>query len=149
MLVQFTVTVDGRWSGSWSQVAEVSGSATEIGEQIRQMQQRTGRMALEPALTQIAEQASPPRCCGRAMQSRGRRPITVRTTFGEIPVSWRVYRCEACGRRLSPADGEFCCGRHRLTKPLAQRICQLATLAHFPQLQLCRGSARRGVCRGL
>jgi hypothetical protein len=132
MLVQFTVTVDGREVGVESR--EVSGTAAQIEEQIRQMQRRTGRMALEPALTQIAEQTPAPCCCGRAMESRGWRGLTVRTTFGEIPVSRRVDRCAVCGRRLSPADAQFCCGRHRITKPLAQRICQLATLAHFPQL---------------
>jgi hypothetical protein len=132
MLVQFTVTVEGREVGVESR--QVSGTAAEIEEQIREMQQRTGRMALEPVLLGVAEQAPAPCCCGRGMQSRGRRGLTVRTTFGEIPVSRRVYQCQRCGRRLSPADAQFCCGRHRITKPLAQRICQLATLAHFPQL---------------
>jgi hypothetical protein len=132
MLVQFTVTVDGREVGVESR--QVSGTAAEIEEQIREMQQRTGRMALEPVLAQVADQMPAPCCCRRAMESRGWRSLTVRTTFGEIPVSRRVYRCRECGRRLSPADVQFCCGRHRITKPLAQRICQLATLAHFPQL---------------
>lgn len=132
MLVQFTVAVEGREVGVVSR--EVSGTAAEIEEQIRQMQQRTGRMALEPALTQIAERTPVPCCCRRAMESRGWRGLTVRTTFGEIPVSRRVYQCRECGRRLSPADAQFCCGRHRITRPLAQRICQLVTLAHFPQL---------------
>lgn len=132
MLVQFTVTVDGREVGVESR--QVSGTAAEIEEQIRQMQQRTGRIALEPALTLIADQTKAPCCCRRTMRNRGRRPLTVRTTFGEIPVSRRVYECQECGRRLSPADAQFCCGRHRITKPLAQRICQLVTLAHFPQL---------------
>jgi len=132
MLIQFTVTVDGREVGVESR--QVSGSAAQIEEQIRQMQQRTGRMALEPVLMQIAEQTSVPCCCRRAMESRGWRGLTVRTTFGEIPVSRRVDQCRECGRRLSPADAQFCCGRHRITRPLAQRICQLVTLAHFPQL---------------
>jgi hypothetical protein len=132
MLVQFTVAVDGREVGVESR--EVSGTAAEIEEQIGQMQQRTGRMALEPALLQMADQTPAPRCCRRAMQNRGWRVITVRSTFGEIPVRRRVYECGDCGRRLSPADAQFCCGRHRITRPLAQRACQLATLAHFPQL---------------
>jgi hypothetical protein len=132
MLIQFTVTVDGREVGIEGR--EVSGSAAEVEEQIRELQQRTGRMALEPALLQIADQTPAPRCCGRAMANRGQRVITVRTTFGEIPVSRRVYQCGPCGRRCAPADAQFCCGRHRITRPLAQRACQLATLAHFPQL---------------
>lgn len=132
MWIQFTVSVDGREVGV--ERREVFGSAAEIEEQIRQMQQRTGRMALEPVLTQIADQTPRPRCCSRAMPSRGWRVIAVRTTFGEVPVSRRVHRCDRCGRRTAPADAQFCCGRHRITRPLAQRACQLATLAHFPQL---------------
>ncbi|MDX1965528.1 MAG: hypothetical protein SFV23_00030 [Planctomycetaceae bacterium] len=57
MLIQFTVTLDGRELGSESRVA--SGSAAEVEEQIRGMQQRTGRMALEPVLTQIAGPGGP------------------------------------------------------------------------------------------
>lgn len=132
MLIQFTVVVDGRVVGS--ECREVLGTAAEVEEQIRQMQQRTGRMALEPALMQIVDQTPAPCCCRRRMQNRGRRVITVRTMFGEIPVSRRVYRCDHCGRSCTPADASFCCGRHRVSGPLAQRACQLATLAHFPQL---------------
>lgn len=132
MLIQFTVTVDGREVGSESRV--VSGSAAEVEEQIRGMHQRAGRMALEPALLWIADQTSAPRCCGRPMANCGQRVITVRTTFGEIAVSRRVYQCDQCGHRRTPADAQFCCGGHRITRPLAQRVCQLATLAHFPQL---------------
>ncbi len=129
MWIQLTVAVDGREVGSESR--EVSGSASEeIEKQIRQLQQRTGRMALEPALIEIADQTPAPHCCGPAMQSRGQRVITVRTTFGEIPVSRRVCRCD----RGVPADAQFCCGRQRITRPLAQRACQLALPAHFPQL---------------
>lgn len=132
MLFQFTVRVDGREVGEVSR--EVSGTEAEIEEELRKLEQRAGRMALEPALRQMADQTPVPWCCGCAMQNRGLRPLTVRTTFGEIPVLRRVYQCSECGRRLSPADAQFCCGRHRITKPLAQRICQLATLSHFPQL---------------
>jgi len=76
MLVQFTVTVDGREVGS--ECGEVSGSAAEMEEQIRRMGQRVGRMALEPALTQIAAETRAPRCCGRAMESRGWR-VSIRS----------------------------------------------------------------------
>ena len=44
MLVQFTVTMDGREVGLESR--QVSGTAAQIEEQIRQMRQRPGRMAL-------------------------------------------------------------------------------------------------------
>lgn len=86
MLVQFTV-MDGRGVGTASR--EVSGSAAEVEEQIRQVHQRAGRMALEPGLLQIVDQTSTPHCCQRSLQNRDRRVLPVRTTFGEIPVSRR------------------------------------------------------------
>ncbi len=132
MLVKFTVTVDGREAGI--EERELSGTAAEMEEQVRRMQQRTGRMVLEPAFQQVARQTPAPWCCGHVMKNCGWRLIGVLTTFGEMPVSRRRYRCQACGRELYPADAHFCCGRHRLTKPLAQRVCQLATVEHFTRL---------------
>lgn len=85
MLIQFAVTVDGRVVGTES--CEVWGAAAEVEEQFRQMQRRTGRMALEPALLQTIDQTPAP-CCGqRRMQNCGRRVITGRTTFGESRVA--------------------------------------------------------------
>ena len=52
MLVQFTVAVDGRVVGEVK--VELSGSAAEMEEELRRVQQRTGRMALEPVLGQLA-----------------------------------------------------------------------------------------------
>ncbi len=53
--------------------------------------------------------------------------------FGDAPVS-RRYCCTHRGHEQSPADAAWCGGRHRFTRPLAQRICQLATVEHFPPL---------------
>lgn len=106
MLIQFAVTVDGRVVGTES--CEVWGAAAEVEVQIRLMKRRTGRMALEPALLQIVDQTPAP-CCGqRRMQISGRRVITGRTTFGEIPLSRRVSRCDDCGRSCTPADAAIC-----------------------------------------
>lgn len=132
MLVQTTVRMADREAGIIE--VELSGSAAEIEEQVREVTQRTGRVVLETAFSHVAAAVAAPRCCGHAMKNCGWRTITVRSTFGDVPVSRRRYRCQTCGHEQHPADAGWCCGRHRLTRPLAQRICQLATVEHFPRL---------------
>ena len=132
MLVKVTVEVEGREVGYVSQ--EFSGTAAEIEEQVRVVLQRTGRLALEPAFQEIAEQTAAPSCCGQTMRNLGFRTIEVLTSCGMVPVSRRRYRCSHCDRELYAADANICCGHHRVTQPLAKRICQLATLEHFPRI---------------
>jgi DNA-directed RNA polymerase subunit RPC12/RpoP len=132
MLVKFTVEVDGRVVGTAER--DVSGTAAEIEEGVRELQQRTGRIVLESAFQRIADQTPAPCCCGHKMKNCGRRVIGVQAMFGEIPVERRRYRCPRCGHEAYPADARYCCGQHRLTRPLAQRICQLATVEHFTRL---------------
>jgi hypothetical protein len=83
---------------------------------------------------QEGEACPAPECCSQPAESRGRRIVTLQSTFGRIKVSRRRYRCPQCGEEIYPADAEWRCGRHRITRPLAKRICQLATTHHFPQL---------------
>lgn len=132
-MLQFTAVRDGQEVGT-VEVDDATGSAEEIEERIRVGTQRLGKVGLELALQDVADHAPPPWCCGRAMHSRGQRGLTVHSTFGEVLISRRVFRCEACGERSVPADARICCGRHRITKPLAKRCCQLATHAHFTEL---------------
>lgn len=132
MLVKFTLEVGGNEAVVVER--ELSGSAAEMEESLREMQQRSGRIVMEQVLLQAALSARPPRCCERAMTSRGRRVISVFTTYGEVPVERTRYRCQTCGHESYPADAQMCCGRHRVTKPLAKRACQLATREHFPEL---------------
>lgn len=132
MLVQISVRIDGRESGVVER--DISGTAAEIEEQVRVVQQRVGRMMLEPAFQQIADHTPAPCCCGRTMKNCGLRTIGVLTTCGEVPVLRRRYRCRECGRELHPADARLCCGRHRVSRPLAQRVCQLAAVEHFTRL---------------
>lgn len=132
MLVKFTMEVDGKEVGAVER--ELSGSAAQMEESLRETQQRTGRIVMERVLLQAALAARPPRCCGRAMKNLGHRVITVGTTYGEVPVARTRSRCRSCGYECYPADAEMCCGRHRVTKPLAKRVCQLATKEHFGQL---------------
>lgn len=132
MFVKITVLIDGREAGVAEH--EISGTAAELEEQTRVLESRVGRMILEPGLQEISRQMPTPCCCGRRMKNCGFRTIGVLTTCGEIPVSRRRYRCGSCGRESYPADAQICCGRHRLTRPLAMRVCQLATVEHFPHL---------------
>ena len=132
MLVQVTVRIGGREVGTVER--ELSGTAAEIEEEARVVLARTGRMILEPVFGRIADQTPAPYCCGRPMQNRGQRIKSVQTTCGKVPVSRRRYRCQSCGRELYPADAQICCGKHRLTQPLAKRLCQLATVEHFTQM---------------
>ncbi len=114
---------------------ELSGSAAEIEEHVRDVTQRTGRVVLETAFSHVAPTFAAPHCCGQVMKNCGWRTITVRSTLSGVPVSrWR-YRCERCDHEQHPADAGCCCGRHRMTRPLAERLCQLATVEHFPRLQ--------------
>lgn len=132
-MLRFTATRDGQEVGTVD-VDETTGSAEEIEERIRLETQRLGRIGLERALQDVADQTPPPCCCGHVMHSRGQRVLTAHSTFGGVLVSRRVYRCEACGERFTPADMRICCGHHRVTKPLAKRACQLATHAHSTEL---------------
>lgn len=128
MLVKFTRSVGGKEAGTVER--EMSGSAAQMEDLLRETQQRTGRIVLEQAAVQVRS----PRCCGRAMKNCGRRMITVTTTYGPVPVARTRYRCKVCGHECSPADARICCGRHRVTQPLAKRACQLAVKEYFPEL---------------
>jgi hypothetical protein len=132
MLVKFTIEIDGREAGTVEQ--EISGSAAAVEEHVRQMQQRTGRIVLEQSFQELCNQTAAPHCCAHRMQNRGFRPLTLHSTFGEVPVQRRLYRCRHCGQTSYPADAQMCCGHHHITRPLAQRACQLATVEHFTLL---------------
>ena len=132
MLVKVTVEVDGSEVGIVER--ELYGTAAEIEEQVKVGLQQTGRILLRSAFEEVAEQTPAPSCCGRTMKNAGFRRITVVTTCGEVTVPRRRYRCELCDREFYPADANLCCGHHRITQPLAKRVCQLATMEHFPRL---------------
>ena len=132
MLIKVTVEVEGSEVGIVQR--ELSGTAAEIEEQVKVALQQTGRILLEPAFQEVAEHTRAPVCCGHTMRNCGFRPITVSTTCGIVNVSRRRYRCAQCDREFFPVDASICCGRHRITQPLAKRVCQLATMEHFPRM---------------
>lgn len=131
MQLKITVEIDGRQVG----VVEglLVGGFEEIEEQTRKHLQRAGRIVLETGFQKMEVRCEQPTCCGK-VRSRGRRLITIKTTFGPITVSRRRYRCCRCGEEMYPADALCRCGRHQVTRPLAKRVCQLATVEHFTRL---------------
>ena len=78
-------------------------------------------------------------CCGRSMKNCGVRTIGVMTTCGEVIVHRRRYRCRCqdCQHEVHPADARLCCGRHRVSRPLAKPVCQLALVATQHGVTLC------------
>ena len=70
------------------------------------------------------------------MKNCGVRTIGVMTTCGEVIVHRRRYRCRCrgCQHEVHPADARLCCGRHRVSRPLAKRVCPLAAVEHFTRL---------------
>ena len=134
MLVQVSVRIEGREQVVMDQV--LSGSAEELEEQVREVLQRAGRVMLEPAFQQMADRTPAPCCCRKSMKNCGQRTLCVMTTCGEVIVQRRRYRCRCrdCGHELHPADSRLCSGKHRVSRPLAKRICQLAAVEHFTRL---------------
>lgn len=132
MQVKITIEIDGRTAGELEQA--ISGNAGVVEEACLVLGRRAGRVLLEYGLAQIATAADSPVCCRRTMGSRGRRPITVLTMTGPVTYDHRRYRCGVCGHEVCAGDAEICCGAHRVTWPVAKRLCQLATTEHFTRL---------------
>ncbi|HEX8990881.1 MAG TPA: ISKra4 family transposase [Anaerolineales bacterium] len=133
MYVQLTIRIDGREVGNVEE--QLSGTAAEVEEQTLQFQRRAGRIILEHGFDEITRHVGRPVCCGRSMENRGRRCRTIQTQDGEVVVERTRYRCRVCRHESIPADEQLCFGRHYISKPLAQRICQLATVEHWTRLE--------------
>lgn len=131
MLVQITVQVEGR---EVRLNKTLQGNPAEREEAGHALAREVGRLINEAALNEAARNTQHPSCCGRPMENRGRRAITVRGLDGALEIKRTRYRCRTCQRESTPADGLLECGRHRLTRPLAKRVCQLATVEHFTRL---------------
>ena len=131
MVVQITVQIEGR-EVQWQKTLQ--GTPAEREEAGHALAREVARVINAAALTESAGEVRHPCCCGRPMENRGRRPLTVHGLDGLMRIGRRRYRCRTCGRECTPADGLLVCGRHRITRPLAKRVCQLATVEHFPRL---------------
>lgn len=132
MHVKVTIEIDGREAGMFEK--DVEGRAAELEESCLDLGRRTGRIVLEHGLTEVAKRCRVPVCCQHKMQNRGKRPITVSTMTGWVKLFRSRYRCQICGYEVYAGDAEILCGSHRVTMPLAKRVCQLATTEHFTRL---------------
>ena len=133
MYAEVIIQIDGRTVATLNQ--EIQGTAFEREQQIECVQQRVGCVIAEKELQQIADSVAPPKCCGRPMKNCGPEEIYVQTMFGKVYLTRRRYRCRVCERSMFAADEAICFAGHRMTKLLAQRICQLATVEHFTRLE--------------
>ena len=133
MRVEITVRIEGREVGKVEET--LTGAAAEFEEQTLRVQQRVGRIVLENGFNDIAHRTDHPECCGHSMQNRGVRCLTIQTVAGEVVIERNRYLCPKCGRYATPADASLCFGKHRISQPLAKRICQLATVEHWTRLE--------------
>jgi hypothetical protein len=134
MNVQLSLCIDGQ------KVAALSGAfaaqdGLELEQQVEAFKARLGCVLMECGARQLAQQLRHPCCCGRPMDNRGRRAVTLTCQSGEFRFERNRYRCRTCRRWLIPADAVLCCGPHRITRLLARNICQLAVLEHFTRLE--------------
>jgi hypothetical protein len=134
MLVEIIVRIDGR------EVAAVKDElatwdSLALEEETEKLKDRVGRVVLEEGFRELAAGGRHPCCCGRCMEHKGLRGVTIDSHSGPIRFTRPRYRCRVCGAWQTPADAEVCCGRHRITRLLARNVCQLATLDHFTHLE--------------
>lgn len=131
MLVQITVRIDDRVV---QLEKTVSGTPAEREESGHAVGKEVGRLVSEAALNEAAGEVHHPCCCQRRMENRGQRAVTIQGLDGPLRIRRTRYRCRACCREAMPADSLHMCGPHRITRPLAKRVCQLATVEHFTRL---------------
>ena len=133
MNVEVIVRIDGR---EVSVLAEtISGQPIEIEQQTEGLKDRVGQVVLAEGFLQFDSVLRRPCCCGKPMEKKGTRTVTIMSQSGEIDFKRRRFRCTKCGACQTPADALVCCGKHRATRHLAKQICQLATLEHFTRLE--------------
>lgn len=133
MKVEITVRIDGREVAILEEC--ISGQAIDVEQQTEYLKDRVGQVVLAEGFSQLAVTLRRPCCCGKPMQNKGPRCVTIMSQSGEISFSRTRYRCSECGQYQTPADRVICCGRHRVTRHLGKQICQLATLEHFTRME--------------
>ncbi|MBX3452475.1 MAG: ISKra4 family transposase [Planctomycetaceae bacterium] len=134
MNVEIIVRIDGQEVAKLTDEVPTS-AALPLEERVEQLKRRVGSVLMEVGCRQLAVQLRRPCCCGRQMENRGKRFVTLTSRSGEFTFERTRYRCRVCRRWLFPADAVVCCGRHRITRLLAQTVCQLATLEHYTRLE--------------
>ena len=133
MKVEVTVRIDGREVATVEEC--IAGPAIEVEQQTEALKDRVGQVVLAEGFLQLAATLRHPCCCGKSMQNKGQRTVTIMSQSGEISFKRTRYCCTECGHYQTPADRVICCGRHRVTRHLAKQISQLATIEHFTRLE--------------
>ena len=134
MNVQISLRIDGQEVAVLDD-AFATQNALELEQRVEALKARTGRVLMEQGCRELADHLRRPCCCGRPMENRGRRTVTLTCQSGEFLFERNRYRCRTCRRWLMPADAVICCSRHRVTRLLARNVCQLAVLEHFTRLE--------------
>lgn len=134
MKVELIVRIDGREVAAFAEHVETKESLP-LEEHVERLKDRAGRAILEVGFGESAGQLRHPCCCGRQMENKGKRLVTIASQSGDVTFERHRYRCRVCHRWLMPADAVVCCGRHRMTRLLSRNVCQLATLEHFTRLE--------------
>lgn len=134
MNVEIIVRIDDREVACLKSPVK-TGTELSLEEQTERLKDRVGRVLLEVGFAELAEQLRHPYCCGRPMENKGKRCVTMMSQSGEVVLERNRYRCRECQQWQTPADAIICCGKHRIARRLARQICQLATLEHFTRLE--------------
>lgn len=91
MIVQIVVRVDGRDVAEILESDESLDDALDLEEHAERIKRRAGKSMLEVGLA-----VGRPWCCGRSMESHGRRMMTVSNRSCEVPIERTRY-----GRRFN------------------------------------------------
>lgn len=134
MNVEISVRIDGREVACVGDQLETCESLP-LEEQTERLKDRVGQVVLEVGFQELSRNVRRPCCCGRSMENKGKRLVVINSLSGEVTLERNRYRCRICGVWRTPADAVVCCGNHRLTRLLAQHVCQLATLEHYTRLE--------------
>lgn len=134
MKVEIIVRVDGQEVACVNQPIETT-EALKLEEQVERLKDRVGVVLLEVGCDRLARNLQRPYCCGRSMENKGRRAVSITSLSGPFVLERNRYRCRECGAWQTPADRVICCGAHRMTRHLSKQVCQLATLDHFTHLE--------------
>ncbi len=134
MRVEVIVRIDGQQVVTLENEVE-TWESLRLEDQVEQLKNRAGQVMLEVGFQKLSAAVRHPCCCGRRMENKGKRLVTIASQSGDVTFERNRYRCRVCQNWSTPADAVVCCGRHHITRLLARNVCQLATLEHFTRLE--------------
>lgn len=113
---------------------EVDGDAAGREEAAVRAGREVGRVLTERGLGDLLARGDRPVCCGEPMSRWGRCERVLTGLCGDVRIAGRRYRCARCRRDVRSTDAATFRG-HGVTVPLARRVCRLATVEHFTQME--------------